>query len=317
MLELDHQEVHFCYSWRVDFFGCVNVKVGLFVALILTALWFVFLWARTVVYQVKMARAQGNRGVAVAAPGPFELLIGFFTNFFDTLGIGSFATTSAVLKLKNVVSDETLPGTLNVGHCLPTVAQAFIFIAIVQVDVATLMFMIMAAVLGAWLGAGIVSKLPRKVIQIALGSALLCAATLMLLTQLQLLPQGGADLKLTDTALVIGIVGNFILGALMTLGIGLYAPCMILVSLLGMDPHAAFPIMMGSCAFLMPVGGMGFIRSGRYHLRAALGLTFGGVPGVLIAAFLVKSLPLDAVRWLVVAVVVYTATIMLRSAAKA
>ena len=114
--------------------------------------------------------------------------------------------------------------------------------------------------------------------------------------------------------LAIGVIGNFFLGALMTLGIGLYAPCMILVSLLGMDPHAAFPIMMGSCAFLMPVGGIRFVRTGRYHLKAALGLTLGGIPGVLIAAFLVKSLPLDAVRWLVVIVVIYTASILLRSA---
>jgi uncharacterized membrane protein YfcA len=114
--------------------------------------------------------------------------------------------------------------------------------------------------------------------------------------------------------LIIGVVGNFILGALMTLGIGLYAPCMILVSLLGMDPTAAFPIMMGSCAFLMPVGGIRFIRTGRYSLRTSVGLTIGGIPAVLIAAFLVKSLPLDAVRWLVIAVVVYTSSMLFRSA---
>jgi uncharacterized membrane protein YfcA len=109
-------------------------------------------------------------------------------------------------------------------------------------------------------------------------------------------------------------VGNFALGALMTLGIGLYAPCMILVSLLGMNPIAAFPIMMGSCAFLMPVGSLRFIERGSYSPRTALGLAVGGVPGVLIAAFIVKSLPLTALRWGVVVVVLYAAGAMLRSA---
>ncbi len=100
----------------------------------------------------------------------------------------------------------------------------------------------------------------------------------------------------------------------MTLGIGLYAPCMILVALLGMNPLAAFPIMMGSCAFLMPVGGMRFITKGSYSFGPALGLTLGGIPGTLIAAFIVRSLPMTAVRWLVVIVVVYASAAMLRSA---
>jgi uncharacterized membrane protein YfcA len=71
---------------------------------------------------------------------------------------------------------------------------------------------------------------------------------------------------------------------------------------------------MGSCAFLMPVGSARFVRTGSYNLKAALGLAIGGVPGVLLAAYVVKSLPLTAVNWLVVAVVVYTAAMMLRSA---
>ncbi len=109
------------------------------------------------------------------------------------------------------------------------------------------------------------------------------------------------------------MAGNFVLGALMTLGIGLYAPCLILASLLGMTPIAAFPIMMGSCAFLMPAGSLPFIKRGRYDLRAAIGLAIGGIPGVLIAAYIVKSLPLDWLRWLVVIVVLYAAAGLLRS----
>jgi len=137
---------------------------------------------------------------------------------------------------------------------------------------------------------------------------------LMLMTALKLFPSGGDTLGLTGAKLAAGLGGNFVLGALMTLGIGLYAPCLIMISLLGMDPKAAFPIMMGSCAFLMPVCSIKFIRKEKYDLRAALGLAIGGIPAVLIAALIVKSLPIQYVRWLVVLVVVYTSTTMLRSA---
>jgi uncharacterized membrane protein YfcA len=243
-----------------------------------------------------------------------DLIIGFVANFFDALGIGSFATTTAVFKLRQMIPDRLIPGTLNAGHAFPTIAQAFIFIAIVNVDIKTLIFMISASVLGAWLGAGIVATWPKRKVQIGMGFALLIAAALMLMTQMRLFPPGGDTLSLEQTSLVIGVIGNFLLGALMPLGIGLYAPCMILVSLLGMNPKAAFPIMMGSCAFLMPLAGIRFMRKGSYSFRRSLGLALGGVPGVLLAAFIVKSLPLSAIRWLIVVVVIYTAATMLRSA---
>jgi hypothetical protein len=129
-------------------------------------------------------------------------------------------------------------------------------------------------------------------------------------------PVDAGTLALSGVKLALGLIGNFILGALMTLGIGLYAPCMIMVGLLGMNARAAFPIMMGSCAFLMPVSSATFIRKDAYSPRAALALGIGGLPAVLIAALLVKSLPLYYVRWLVVGVVFIAATMMLRSAAK-
>jgi uncharacterized membrane protein YfcA len=212
------------------------------------------------------------------------------------------------------VRDERIPGTLNVGHTPPTIAQALIFIAIVNVDVWTLTLMIVAAVAGSWLGASVVSGWPRRNIQIGMGGALLVAATLFLLTIFGVAPGGGEALALSGTRLAIGLGVNFVLGALMEVGVGLYGPCLILVSLLGMNPQAAFPIMMGSCAFLMPIGSLKFIRSERYSLRASLGLGIGGVPAVLIAAFIVKSLPLLYLRWLVVVVVLYAALSMLRSA---
>lgn len=258
-----------------------------------------------------MIRASKQKAVA---PSAGQVGVGAFTNFFDTLGISSYATTTTIFRLFRMVDDRIIPGTLNVGHTLPTVIQTFIYTTIIPVDIPTLFSMIGASILGAWLGAGVVARWPKRNIQIGMGIALLAAAGLMFMTQLQLFPGGGDALGVSGARLVIAVGVNFALGALMTLGIGLYAPCMILVSLLGMNPKAAFPIMMGSCAFLMPTGSIRFIRERSYDMRAAFGLALGGIPGVLLAAYLVKELPLSTVRWLVIAVVVYTAVSMLWSA---
>jgi uncharacterized membrane protein YfcA len=247
-------------------------------------------------------------------PSPLQMGIGYFTNFLDTLGIGSFATTTATYRLTKNVDDRIIPGTLNVGHTPPTTAQALIYTTLIQVDVITLFSMIAASILGSWLGAGVVARWSKQNVQIGMGVALLVAATIFFMQQLSLIPGGGADIGVRGFLLVVAVVVNFFLGALMTLGIGLYAPCMILVSLLGMNPTVAFPIMMGSCAFLMPVGSMRFIQEKSYSPRAALGLAIGGIPAVLMAAYIVKELPLYYVKWLVIVVVVYTSISMLRSA---
>ncbi|MSO61962.1 MAG: permease [Acidobacteria bacterium] len=250
------------------------------------------------------------------APPPATLGISFVANFFDTLGIGSYATTTSMFRFWNVVRDEKIPGTLNVGYVLPTIVQAVIYITIVEVEFVTLIAIIAAAAAGAWLGAGIVAGLPRRQVQIGMGFALLGAATLMLLSLTGIGPAPGLALGVSGAKLGLAIVISAFLGALMMLGIGYYAPCLIMISLLGMNPTAAFPIMMGACAFLMPVGSLQFIRKQSYDLRAAIGLMLGGPLAVLIAAFIVKSLPLDYVRWGVVVVVIYTAIGMLRTAAK-
>jgi uncharacterized membrane protein YfcA len=247
-------------------------------------------------------------------PTLFEIALGAVTNFFDTLGIGSFAPTTSVFKLRRIVPDEKIPGTLNIGHAIPVVVQAFIFIAAVEVEIPTLVATIAAAILGAWLGAGVVAGLPRRRIQIGMGIALLAAATFFAMTNLGLFPAGGDALGLRGALFWVGVAVIFVLGAFNTLGIGLYAPCMILIALLGMNPRAAFPIMMGACAFLMPVASIRFIRKGSYSVGPALGLMLGGIPAVLVAGLIVKSLPLVALRWLVVTVVAYAAVAMLRSA---
>src|SRR2546422_3484254 len=165
-------------------------------------------------------------------PNSLQIGVGAFTNFFDTLGIGSYATTTTLFRFFKIVDDRVIPGTLNVGHTLPTVVQTFIYTSIIPVDVPTLFSMIGASILGAWLGAGVVARWPRRTVQIGMGMALLVAASLMFMTQMKLFPGGGEALGVAGLKLVIAVAVNFMLGALMTLGIGLYAPCMILVSLL-------------------------------------------------------------------------------------
>ncbi len=249
-------------------------------------------------------------------PTFFQIVLGVIVSFFDTLGIGSFATTTAIFRLKRMVPDRLIPGTLNAGNTLPTIVQAFVFISIIEVDTLTLFSMIASSVVGAWLGAGVVARLPRRKVLIWMSIGLFAAAISMLMTQVGIFPSGGAAIGVRGLRLAVAIAGVCALGALMTVGIGMNAPCMILVSLLGMSVKAAFPIMMGTGAFLMPVGSLRFMREKSYSLRPALGLTLGGIPAVLVAAYLVKELPLYAVRWLVIGVITYTAVTMLMSAAR-
>ena len=261
----------------------------------------------TAIYIVAWSRLENGPSVASILTGPM-------TNFLDALGIGSFATSTAIFRALKMVPDRLIPGTLNAGHTLPTVAQAFIFTALIPVDVLTLFSMIAAAVAGAWLGAGIVAKWSKRRVQLGMGMALLAAAIFFTMRNLHLFPAGSNEIGVRGPLLIAAVGGNFLLGALMSLGIGLYAPCMVLVSLLGMSEATAFPIMMGSCAFLMPVGSLKFIRERAYVGAVALGLAIGGIPAVLVAGLIVKSLDLTTVRWLVIVVVLYTAATMLYAA---
>lgn len=279
--------------------------VYLLAALGIFAVVYIVVW-----FKIGKAQSDDDHG----PPTPTHIGLGFVINFFDTLGIGSYAPTTAMYRLLKLVPDERIPGTLNVGHTIPTLVQALFFISVVEVEFTTLLTLIVAAVLGAWLGAGVVAGWPRRTIQIGMGTALLVAALLFTLTNLGIVAAAGDAVGLTGGKLALAAAGNFALGALMTLGIGLYGPAMIMIAVLGMNPKAAFPIMMGSCAFLMVMAGIRFMRAGAYRQRAALGLTLGGIPAVLIAVLIVKSLPLTAVRWLVAVVVLYTGVTMLRAA---
>jgi uncharacterized membrane protein YfcA len=242
--------------------------------------------------------------------------LGAVTNFFDTLGIGSFAPSTAWIKFRRLVPDSFIPAVLNTGHALPTVVQASVYLVIlgVNVDPTLLAACIASAVAGAVLGARYVVRAPVRLIQGVVGIALLIAACLYIMSNLELFPIGGQATSLPTAQMLVAIVVHFALGALMAFGIGLYAPSLILLSLLGLDPRLAFPIMAGACAFLMPTTGFSFVKTDRIDLKVVLGITLGGIPATLVAALIVKEMPIEWLRWGVVVVVLYAASLLLRSA---
>ncbi|RDY26435.1 sulfite exporter TauE/SafE family protein [Romboutsia weinsteinii] len=287
----------------------VNIVRGLFVIFLAA---FGYLFGKD---YSKANKEEKLEDVSVGKSG----FVGFVANFFDTLGIGSFAPIVAMSKaLKLNIPDRIMPGTLNVSCTLPVVVEAIIFTTVIEVDPLTLTALIAASVVGSYIGAGIISKMDERKIQFIMGLALAITAILMFLAHpaINLMPGGGEATGLTGIALVLGVVGNFILGALMTAGIGLYAPCMAMVYFLGMSPAVAFPIMMGSCAMLMPVASAKFIKEQAYCKKASLSIALFGVIGVLIAAFIVKSLPMDLLKALVIIVIAYTSFTLLKSSRK-
>ena len=270
----------------------------------------VFFLASLVVDLVKHKNDLGKESPVVG------FLIGLVTDFFDTLGIGSFAPTTLLFKVtKFLDTDKKIPGTLNVAHTIPVIMEAVLFLTGVKVEGITLFSMIAAAIAGALVGARIVNKLPEKKIQLVMGVCLIVTAFLMASGQLgwlKALGAGNEAVGLTGIKLIIGVAGNFILGALMMAGVGLYAPCMAMVYMLGLSPLVAFPIMMGSCAGLMAIGSPEFIKAGNYSRIGSIVITIGGVIGVTIAYTLVKSMPLAVLTWVIIGVVIITGISMIR-----
>ena len=249
-------------------------------------------------------------------PSTGDIVIGGVTSFLDTLGIGNYAQITALFKLRGRPPDELIPGTLNVGNAVGILFSAALFVAAIQVEPVLLMAMVISAGAGAWIGAGIVSRMPRRVIQVFMGVALLLAAGFFTMTNLGVIPPTGSAMGLAGWRFVLAVSANFVLGALMCVGIGNYAPSMALLGFLGMHPIAAYPIMMASDGVLIPVASIGFLRSGRFAPAVAVGLTIGGIVGTIAAFPLVKMLGnhLTLMRWVVTVVITYAAIAMLRSA---
>lgn len=250
-----------------------------------------------------------------ATPNLEALVLGTITNFFDTLGIGSFAPTTAWFKFRKLVPDRLIPQTMLVGHGLPTLAEAIIFLLLlgVSVDPILLVGCMIAILMGGLLGAPLVTRSRVWVIQFIVGIALIVAAAAYAATNLHLMPGGGTASSLPLTLTVIAIVANFIFGILLNYGVGNYAPTLVMLSLMGMDPRLAFPIMAGGASLVVAGAGARHIAIGQIDFRIVIGMAIGGVPAVLVAAFIVKSMPIETLRWLVIVVVLYAAVVMIRA----
>ena len=245
-------------------------------------------------------------------------IIGFITNFFDTLGIGSFAPLTALLRGFKQIEDKLIPGTLNVSVTIPVMIEAFVFITIIKVEKITLFLMIVAAIIGSAIGAGILSKLSEKLIQRLVGIALIITAFLLLSGQMGWIKELGVGkaIGLTGIKLIIAVLVNIALGTFQAAGIGMYAPSMALIYLLGMSPEVAFPLMMASSAFALPSASIRYIKDQAYIRKAAITITLSGSIGVLIAAFIVKTLDVYLLTWLVIIVIIYTGITLIKSGFK-
>lgn len=251
-----------------------------------------------------------------AWPRAEAVFLGAVTNFFDTLGIGSFAPTMAWFKFRRLVADHLIPPTLIAGHTPPSIVQAIIFLVLLgnDVDPVLLVGNMVALTIGGLVGARLVYRAQVWMVQATVGFALILAAAFYALANLGLMPIGGTASSLPPGLTAIAIMASFVFGILINFGIGNYAPTLALLSLMGLDPRYCFPIMASSNALAGVVVATRHVQAGKIDLRIVLGIVLGGIPAVLIAAFLVKSMPVETLRWMVTLVVLYAAAVMLRSA---
>lgn len=231
--------------------------------------------------------------------------------FFDTLGIGSFAPSTAYYKLRKLVPDHLIPATLLVASTAPGPLQGALYIGIIKVDPLLLLLCIGAAMLGALSGVKLVRRIPAHKVRLAMAVGLLLAAMAMTAGNLHMMPAGGAAKSLPPVAMAVAAAASFAFASLMNLGIGFYAPTLITLSLLGLDPQAAFPVMMGAVTCLCPAAAIPLLKRREIDLRLVTSTALGAIPGILIAGYLVSALPLATLRWIVVVVVLYAATTLL------
>jgi uncharacterized membrane protein YfcA len=250
------------------------------------------------------------------APNLEAVALGAVVSFFDTLGIGSFAPTTAWLKFRRLVPDRLIPPTMLVGLTPPSMAESIIFLILlgVLVDPVLLIGCVLALLMGGLLGAPLVARARVWIVQLVVAAALLLAAIAYTMTNLHLFPGGGTANSLPPTLMIGAIGANFLFGILLNFGIGNFAPSLVMFSLMGMDPRLAFPIMAGGAAMTGAGASIRHIQIGQIDLKIVLGLAVGGVPAVFVAAFIVKTMPIETLRWLVIVVVLYAAAVMLRAA---
>jgi uncharacterized membrane protein YfcA len=251
-----------------------------------------------------------------AVPKLEAILLGAVVSFFDTLGIGSFAPTTAWMKFRELVPDRLIPPTMLVGLTPPVLAESIIFLVLlgVGVDPILLFGCSIAVLLGGLVGAPLVTRARVWIVQLTVAIGLLLAAGAYAMANLHLFPGGGTAAALPPSLTIVAIAANFLFGVLLNFGIGNYAPTLIILSLMGMNPRLVFPVMAAGAALMGAGACVRHIQIGQIDMRVVVGLGIGGIPAVVLAALVVKTMPLEMLRWLVILVVLYAAAVMLRAA---
>ena len=250
-----------------------------------------------------------------AVPSAETIILGAVVSFFDTLGIGSFAPTAAWLKFRSLVPDRMIPPTMLVGLTPAAMTESIIFLILlgVLVDPVLLFGCAVAVLLGGLVGAPLVARATVWMVQLVVAFGLLLAAIAYAMTNLSLFPGGGNASALPLGLTITAIAANFAFGVLLNFGVGNYAPTLVILSLMGMDPRLCFPIMAAGASLMGAGAGARHFQLGTLDLKTVVGLTIGGIPAVLVAALIVKTMPVVALRWMVCVVVLYAAAIMLRA----
>ncbi|AKX34500.1 hypothetical protein SLITO_v1c08850 [Spiroplasma litorale] len=255
-------------------------------------------------------------------------LIGTVGSFTDTIGVGSFAVTVAMLNATDTVKDvKNLPGTLNIGLTIPNLFAGTLFVSAIEVELTTLISLIIATMLGAFCSAKVVGRVNKAFVAIFVAICLSIAGILMLLAQLNVIGDVSGSVALPNGLhnwkLLVGLIGFFIIGGLQSFGVGLYAPALAIISLLGMNIAAAFPIMTCAAGFALPTTAWTFHRDNNYNPKVSFGLTIGGVFGTVIAFFIVfvgiqGGLNIDMadftwyLKWFAIAVMYYAAFMLVK-----
>jgi uncharacterized membrane protein YfcA len=255
---------------------------------------------------------------ARATPSLEATALGAVVSFFDTLGIGSFAPTAAWMKFRKMVPDRLLPPTMLVGLTPPSMMEAIIFLILlgVMVDPVLLFGCAIAVLMGGLVGAPLVVRARVWIVQLTVAIGLVLAAAAYAMTNLHIFPGGGTAAGLPIWLTIVAIAANFGFGILLNFGVGNYAPTLVMLSLMGMDPRLCFPIMAAGASLMGAGAGIKHIKVGQIDLRVVIGLALGGIPAVLVAAFIVKTMPIELLRWLVIVVVLYAAAVMGRASWK-
>jgi hypothetical protein len=192
----------------------------------------------------------------------------------------------------------------------------FLILLGVRVDPVLLFGGAMATFAGGVVGAPLVVRSRAWIVQMTVAIGLALAGIAFVLAITGNLPAGGTASGLPMGLTIIAIAASFVFGLLANFGVGNYAPTLAMLSLMGMDPHYCFPIMASGASLMGAGSSVRFVKMPEIDLRIVVGLTLGGIPAVLVAALIVKSMNVDVLRYVITVVVFYTAAVMARAAIK-